>query len=41
MHRNRELDGSEACAGVTANTRTSVDDKLAHLVGDFLQVVDA
>ena len=40
MHRNRELDRTQARTGVAANPRTCIDDELPHFVGDLLKVVD-
>ena len=40
MHRHRQLNGTEACTCVTADTRTRVDNKLPHLVRDLLQILD-
>jgi hypothetical protein len=40
MHRDRKLDSAEAGTGVPAHTRTCVDNELADLVSDLLQVID-
>jgi len=40
MHRNRELNGTQAGTCMAADTRTGVDNELADLVGDLLQVFD-
>jgi hypothetical protein len=40
VHRNGQLDGTERRPSVTAHPRTGVDNELANLVGDLLQVLD-
>jgi hypothetical protein len=40
VHRDGKLNGSEACAGVSANPRTRIDYELTDLVGDLLKVID-
>ena len=40
MHRDRQLDRTEARSRVAADARAGVDDELTNLVGDLLQVLD-
>ena len=40
MHSDRKFDRTEARTGVTADAGACIDDKLANLVGHFLQVFD-
>jgi hypothetical protein len=41
MHRDGELNGTERSTRVPADARTCVDNELADLVSNLLQVVDA
>ena len=40
MHRHRQLDRTKARTRMAADQRTRVDDELAHLIGDLLQILD-
>src|SRR5438445_5108283 len=40
VHRHRELDRSETCSCVASDPRAGVDNELANLVGNFLQILD-
>jgi hypothetical protein len=38
MHCDRKLDRAETCAGVSAYARGRLQNELAHLICDFLQI---
>jgi hypothetical protein len=40
VHRNSQLNGAKAGTGMAADTRTRIDDELADLVGNLLEVLN-